>query len=160
MAVLENVCGFLFGLGLWRVGWQPWCTEDFRPYRTCIVVPDTYLQVLPWLYADPAGNVGGNRFLCNITRGVKQIDVLNPMLFNSGLEHAMQNWKQFLKSRWCFQQTRWCFPQTGKCPSCKRSFVIRNFLGKNVGMLELPVVELNRVSLHFNTSETKLLTIS
>ena len=29
---------------------------------------------------------------------MKQADVLSPMLFNSGLEHAMRNWKQSLKS--------------------------------------------------------------
>lgn len=54
-------------------------------------VPDTYLQVLRWLHADQSGNVGGNRFFCNITRGVKQIDVFCPMLCNSGLPCQIGN---------------------------------------------------------------------
>ena len=56
-------------------------------------VPDTYLQVLRRLYAGQSGIVRGSNCVFDITRGVKQGDVLGTMLFNSGLEHAMRNWK-------------------------------------------------------------------
>ena len=69
--------------------------DSLFPALQALGVPDTYLQVLRRLYANQSGNDGGNRFVFNIPRGVKQGDVLSPMLFNFGLEHAMRNWKQF-----------------------------------------------------------------
>ena len=43
------------------------------------------------LYHDQVGLVQGGQF--PIKRGVKQGDVLSPLLFNAGLEHAMRKWK-------------------------------------------------------------------
>jgi hypothetical protein len=106
MVVLENVCG-----KFWAWDSEMWFAsldlqkafdrienDSLFPALQALGVPDTYLQVLRRLYANQSGNDGGNRFVFNIPRGVKQGDVLSPMLFNFGLEHAMRNWKQFLKS--------------------------------------------------------------
>ena len=55
-----------------------------------------YVQLLERLYQQQYGNVGAYRF--PITRGVRQGDILSPLLFNAVLEHAMQKWKQKLRS--------------------------------------------------------------
>eukprot|EP00438_Fugacium_kawagutii_P018256 Skav220448 [mRNA] locus=scaffold254:156771:157196:+ [translate_table: standard] len=106
MVVLENVCGK-------ALAWESdiwFASVDFQKAFDRIEpeslfqalqaqgVPDTYLRVLRRLYADQSGTIRGSNLVFDITRGVKQGDVLSPMLFNSGLEHAMRKWKQSLQS--------------------------------------------------------------
>ena len=107
MVVLENVCGksLAWESEMWFASLDLQKTFDRIEHESLFQalqaqgIPDTYLQVFRRrLYANQSGNVGGNRFLCNITRGVKQGNVLSPVLFNSGMEHAMRNCKQPLKS--------------------------------------------------------------
>ena len=86
--------GLFCGLGIWNVVCQRWSTESVRPYRTRLIVSSTASTRSAWhvpamlrrLYANQSGNVGGGRFVFNITREVKQRDVLSPTLFNSGLK--------------------------------------------------------------------------
>ena len=88
---------------------------------------------------------------------MKQGDVLSPMLFNSGLEHAMRNWKQSLKSHGLHVGA---VDRLTNIRYADDLLLFAKSWKELVEMLELLVVELNRVSLHFNTSETKLFTIS
>ena len=54
-------------------------------------VPHAYFKLIASLYHDQVGLVQGRQF--PIKRGVKQRNVLSPLLFNAGLEHAMRKWK-------------------------------------------------------------------
>ena len=56
-----------------------------------------YLKLLAALYCNQTGDVTGKTF--PIQRGVKQGDVISPLLFNAGLEHAMRKWKLRLQHR-------------------------------------------------------------
>lgn len=55
-----------------------------------------YVDLLERLYKYQCGNVGDHKF--PITRGVRQGDILSPLLFNAVLEHAMRKWKRKLRS--------------------------------------------------------------
>jgi hypothetical protein len=77
----------------------------------------------------------------------------SPILLNSGLEHAMQNWKQFLKPH----------VYTLVLPANIQTDVMHTIFCSSrrssrecVEMLELLVVELNRAGWHLNTSKKKL----
>ena len=64
---------------------------DRTEYNALFDVPHAYLKLIASLYHDQVGLVQGKQF--PIKRGVKQGDVLSPLLFNASLEHAMRQWK-------------------------------------------------------------------
>ena len=65
----------------------------FRALRS--QMDQEYVKLLERLYKNQHGNVGGHCF--PITRGVRQGDVLSPLLFNAVLEHAMAKSKRKLR---------------------------------------------------------------
>ena len=55
-------------------------------------VPEEYLSLIATLYDGQVGSLG-QQGQFDIKRGVKQGDVLSPVLFNAGLELAIRRWK-------------------------------------------------------------------
>ena len=55
-------------------------------------VPQPYIALLRAIYSSQTGSVFGGRPF-EIQRGVKQGDILSPMLFNAALECALRKWK-------------------------------------------------------------------
>ena len=57
---------------------------------------EQYINLLQILYSGQYGQVGD--YLFDICRGVRQGDILSPILFNAGLEQALREWKSTLTS--------------------------------------------------------------
>ena len=58
-------------------------------------VDDSYLSLLQRLYSNQSGNVA-NEVKFPVTRGVRQNDVLSPLIFNVALENVISKWKMCL----------------------------------------------------------------
>ena len=112
-----------------------------------------YLTLLAALYCNQTGDVTGKTF--PIQRGVKQGDVISPLLFNAGLEHAMRKWKLRL-------QHRGFDLGNGEYLTNLRYADDLMLYAKHwdelIFMMETLIVELSAVGLHLNTSKTKILT--
>ena len=112
-----------------------------------------YLKLLAALYCNQTGDVNGKTF--PIQRGVKQGDVISPLLFNAGLEHAMRKWKHRLQH---------CGFDLGNGEILTNVryaddlMLYAKHCDELVFMMELLIEELSAVGLHLNTSKTKILT--
>ena len=97
MVVLKNVCGkcLAWGSDIWFASLDQQKAFDRIEHDSLFQalqaqrVPDTYLQVLRRLYTGQSGIVHGNNCVFDITRGVKQGDVLSPKLCCSILDWNM-----------------------------------------------------------------------
>ena len=97
MVVLENVCGkfWAWDSEMWFASLDLQKAFDRIEHDSLFQalqaqgVPDTYLQVLRRLYTGQSGIVHGNNCVIDITRGVKQGDVLSPKLCCSILDWNM-----------------------------------------------------------------------
>ena len=98
-AVFKNVCSksLEWSVPIWRASLDLRKACDRIEHNALFDVfkvqrvPHAYLKLIASLYHDQVGFVQGKQF--PIKRGVKQRDVLSPLFFNAGLEHAIRKWK-------------------------------------------------------------------
>ena len=118
-------------------------------------LPNKYTQLLAALYADQTAAVKGSRSF-HIRRGVKQGDVISPILFNAGLELAFRRWKQRLGTE------GWLLDDAGGRLTNTRFandiMIYAKSLPELVRMLDSLTEELARVGLQLNAAKTKILT--
>lgn len=117
-------------------------------------VESSYIQLLKALYLGQTGSVHGSRRF-RITRGVKQGDVLSPLLFNAGLEAAIQSWKSRIAD---------CGIHVGHIERLTNIrfaddlMVYSKSSSELAYMLEVLSEELLKVGLQLNPQKTKILT--
>jgi len=104
--VLETVCGksFEWQLPCWIASLDLKKAFDRIEYPALFEalrqqgIEEHYIALLAAMYSEQTGRVLGSTPF-NIERGVKQGDVISPMLFSAGLELALSRWKATLAGR-------------------------------------------------------------
>jgi len=162
-SVLENVIGKTneWNLPLWMV------SIDLRKAFDCILhhplfdalraqsVPDGYIQLLAALYSNQQGFVNGSLGF-GIYRGVKQGDVISPLLFNAGIEAAFRAWKRRLREHgFLLDASGARFSNTRYADDV---MLFAKSLEEATEMAELLIEEFAKFGLELNTSKTKIIT--
>ena len=117
-------------------------------------VGEAYSALLATLYSNQTGSVGNGRTF-QILRGVKQSDIISPLLFNAGLETAIRNWKGKLRHLGI------AIDHGERLTNIRYAddlIIYANSLGELCYMVELLVCELEIVGLSLNTSKTNFFT--
>ena len=126
-------------------------------------VPIAYRNLLKRLYTGQAGTIDGLSHF-DIMRGVRQGDVLSPMLFNAALESAMRRWKNRIGN--CGFRIRAAGDGDSGC-NCLDNvryaddiLLFARSLNEAVFMLEALTEVLSEAGLSLNGSKTKIMTTS
>ena len=117
-------------------------------------VPQPYIALLRAIYSSQSGAVHGGRPF-DIQRGVKQGDILSPMLFNAALECASRKWKGKCEHHGIAMDHH---ERLTNIRYADDLMLYARSLPALVGMIEIFSRELNHICLQFNAAESKIFT--
>ena len=117
-------------------------------------LPLPYVNLLVDLYKHQTGSVLGSEHF-PICRGVRQGDVISPLLFNAGLEHALRKWKCRLLQHGVYIDTK---ERLTNIRFADDLMLYAKTWQELVSMMEMLVEELGAVGLQLNAGKTKILT--
>ena len=127
----------------------------FRALRQQGLDP-AYIRVLRQLYQGQEGALeGGKRF--PITRGVRQGDVLSPLLFNAALEASVAEWKRRLHTQGIALTGEPAEERLTNIRYADDLLVFAKSMPEAIEMLDLLVQVLRESGLELNVEKTKLL---
>ena len=119
-------------------------------------LPACYIHLLRAIYKDQYGLVGDNlRF--PITRGVRQGDVLSPLLFNCVLEDAMRMWKEKLNSHGVATSDDDAGNRLTNVRFADDLLLFARSLEEAISMLDMLTETLKAYGLELNVKKTKIL---
>ena len=119
-------------------------------------LPLGYSKIIRSIYKGQVGIVGADmRF--PITRGVRQGDVLSPLLFNCVLEDAMREWKSVLRDHGVTVSPDGAVPKMTNVRFADDLLLFAKTCDEAVDMLEILTRILRRYGLELNVKKTKML---
>lgn len=118
-------------------------------------IEDDYISLLATMYCNQTGRVRDGMNVFEILRGVKQGDIISPLLFNAGLEVVIQRWKNRIG------QHGICFEGGGILQNIRYAddlMIYATSLESLEFMLEALIEELGKMGLEVNPKKSKILT--
>ena len=119
-------------------------------------IENCYLDLLMEMYQDQTGAVPGSEKF-SIQRGVRQGDVLSPLLFNAVLGDAIRKWKLKLTNEGLRLGQDTKLTNLGYADNL---MILATFRGELVSVVEMLVQELSLIGLQLNGTKGKVLTTS
>lgn len=119
-------------------------------------VPSEYLALLAEMYRGQSGHLREAEDF-QIGRGVKQGDVISPLLFNAALESAMRSWKEKVSNKGVPVGNQHILTNIRYADDL---MIYATSSEELVQMLEALVQELQAIGLHLNSKKSKILTTS
>ena len=136
-----------------RVEWRP-----LSEALLCQGVPAEYCSLIAALYSNQLGVLNADGTF-NITRGVRQGDVLSPLLFNAALVQRMPRWKEGLSFHGIKVSDPIGAERLTNVRFADDLVIYANSLPELTEMVELLVDELRHAGLALNASKSKIFTL-
>ena len=132
-------------------------TEYYLKLLSLVELPTHNGNLLKALYSSQVTSVQGSKYF-EISRGVKQGDIISPMLFNCALDVARTKWKQKLSTHgWKIDEQ---YLRLTYMRYADDIILYAKSKDELRSMLELFVTELSHIGLTLNEDKTKILTCS
>ena len=123
-----------------------------KPYVCKMYLASICECLHPYILNKKNCSISGKNF--SIERGVKQGDVISPLFFNAGLEHALRKWKFRVRQCGWDVGTNECLTNVRYADDL---IIHAKSEAELVLMLETLIQELSLVGLNLNSTKTKIL---